>query len=488
MSDRNKKNSPFAAILFGPALGFFAVTALWHNEGRFDYYKAARDTTPVEALAPEDRGTTVSISGWMDQDLTLDGDYVSSFRGYLTVRRSAQIYCWKKNKDSDGDVTWDLRWQSSVESNSRNNDVHQKLASRTIAPDEYLVGDWYVDGDDLAFIDSRDKISPNELTLSVDGEELELTPDETHFYLRKGASRDLGDERVGYSGIPVPRTATYFGILQGDRGVAHVAEVKTGWVKQIIGDTGILHHLAGGDRDVALGAMKASLSRLKWLVRVLGTVGTIFGYLIFFSAFFGILLYVPVLNRVAEFGIMIGSLILGLLTSFVTIATSYLVHHPIIVLAILGAVVAIILYSRGQRRRAQAGAQQALAREFGHPPSARELAERQLVGMARVALADGQLDDKEKKFLQAWAGRRGLSEDDVARLLTSAEEATAEPGISSDKELSVLIQLALADQHVSPFELKKLFQAGKQLGYTPRKVRNMVTEASRVPPLPPMPA
>ena len=489
MSHRRKKRNPFAALLLGPALGFVAVAALWHNEGRFDYYKAAKATTPIETLGSEPEETTVSITGWMDQGLTLDGDYVDSFRGYLTVRRSAQIYSWTKRTDSDGGTQWSLGWNSHVESNSRNHGVHQRLGSRTIQLDEYLVGDWTVDGDRLDFVDSREAISPVELTLSVDGEELELKPETDYFFLRKGASRNLGDERVGYSGIPVPNPATYFGGLRDDRGVAHVAEIKEGWVHQLIGDTGLLHHLAGGDREVALETVKADLIRLKWLVRVLGTLGAIVAYMIFFSGFFGILLYVPVVRRVAELGIMIGSLIFGLTTSFLTITASYVIHHPLILFAILGTVIALILYSRRQRQQAQAGAQAALVRDFGHQPSARELAERQFVGMARVALADQQLDDKERKFLQSWAGRRDLSEDDVARLLASAEQETAETGVRSGEDLGVLIRLALADQHVSAYELKKLFQAGKQLGYTPKEVRIMVAEASKpMPPVPPAPA
>ncbi len=90
--------------------------------------------------------------------------------------------------------------------------------------------------------------------------------------------------------------------------------------------------------------------------------------------------------------------------------------------------VALVLHARRRGRRAQTGAREALAREVGHPLSERELAERQLVGMAQVALADQQLDEKEEKFLHKWAGQRGLSEDDVARLLAAAEQEATEPG------------------------------------------------------------
>lgn len=127
-----------------------------------------------------------------------------------------------------------------------------------------------------------------------------------------------------------------------------------------------------------------------------------------------------------------------------------------------------------------------MAREVGHPLSERELAERQLVGMARVAMADQKMDEKEAKFLRKWASQRGLSEDDVGRLLASAEQETAEAVLGGEQNLGMLIQLALADGDVSAYELKKLFQAGRQLGHSPKEVRLMVVEASK--PIPPVPA
>ena len=474
---RKKKDNPLVAILLGPAIAFVAMTALWHNEGRFDYYKAAKATTPVGVGGSYQEGATVSMTGPMDRELTLAGDYVSSLVGYLTVRRSAQIYSWEENKDSDGDVGYSLGWNSHVESISRNHGVHQRLSARRIAPDEYRLGEWRVDADRLDIVDPREPIPPQSLTLSENGQALELTPEEDYFYLRKGQPKNLGDERISYSGIPVPAVATYFGDKEGDRGVAHVGEVKTGWISQLIHDMGLLHHLAAGEREAALKAVKASLARLKWLVRAIGTFAVVMGYLIFFSGLFSILLYIPLVNRIAELGILIASLVFGIATSLLTITVSYTINHPIVLLAIVGTVAAILIVSRNKRQQARAAAQKALVRELGHLPSARELAERQFAGMARVALADGQLDDKEKKLLQAWAERRRFSGEDVAGWLAAVEQDSADAGVRSEQDLQLLVQLALADQDLSPFELKKLYQAGEQLGYTKGKVRRMVTQA-----------
>ncbi|MEM7356352.1 MAG: TMEM43 family protein [Acidobacteriota bacterium] len=476
MSER-KKNNPLAGILFGPALGFFAVTALWHNEGRFDYYKAAKATTPIGIDGSYEAGETISLTGAMDQALTLEGDYVDSFTGYLTVRRSAEIYAWEENKDSDGDVTYRLDWNSSVESISRNDGVEQLLRSNTFTPAEYWVGDWLVESDRLDFVDPRQSISPGDLALSADGDELELRSEDSYFYLRKGEPKNLGDERVGYSGIPVPELATYFGAMQDERGVAHVAEVKTSWVSGLIQDTGLLHHLAAGDRETALAAVKADLARLKWIVRAIGTVAVILAYLILFSGLFSLLLHIPLINRVAELGILVVSLILGVVTSGLTIVSSYLIHHPVVLLGILGSIVGLVIYVRRRRQQTRVVAREGLTRTLGHEPSERELAERQLVFMAGIAVADGQLDSREEKLLQTWAEDRGLSGDDVARLLTTAKSETADTGVRTQEDLTLLIQLALADEDLSQLELKKLYQAGQQLGYSKGKVRHLVTRA-----------
>ena len=472
-----KKNNPLVGILVGPVLGFFAVTALWHNEGRFDYYKAARATTPIGDDGSYEEGVTVSLTGAMDQALTQDGDYVRSFRGYLTVRRSAEIYAWEEDEDSDGSVTYSLAWNSSAESISRNSDVEQYLASRTFTPDEYWVGDWQVDSDQLDFVDPRRSISPSDLTLSVTGDELDLRTEESYFYLRKGEAKNLGDERISYSGIPVPAIATYFGSMRDDRGVAHVAEIKTSWVSDLIDDTGLLHHLAAGERDAALVAVKADLARLKWIVRAIGTMVVVAAYLILFSGLFSMLLHIPLINRIAELGILVASVILGLITGGLTIVVSYLIHHPIVLVGILGSIVAVVVYVRNRRQQAQVAAREGLVRTLGHEPTERELAERQLIGMASITMVDGHLDDREKQLLQKWAEGRGLSGDDVARLLTSAELESADAGVRTEEDLTLLIQLALADQHLAAFEFKKLFQAGEQLGYSREKVRHLVTQA-----------
>ena len=115
-----KKDSKWLGLMIGPLISCCAVVALWKNETRFDYHRAAAATDSVQSPRDATNGQLISLTGPMDQSLTIQGTYVDSFTGYLQVRRVAEIYAWDREEDSDDGVTWTLRWMSSVEGNSRN--------------------------------------------------------------------------------------------------------------------------------------------------------------------------------------------------------------------------------------------------------------------------------------------------------------------------------------------------------------------------------
>ena len=125
---KEKKNR-WAGVIFGPGLVLLSVMALWKNETRFDYHRAAASTHEVASLSDAQAGQQFSFTGPMDQQLTFPGEYVDSFTGKLIVYRTAQIYAWDEDKDDDG-TTWRLRWMSHVEHNSRNSGVRQVLLSK----------------------------------------------------------------------------------------------------------------------------------------------------------------------------------------------------------------------------------------------------------------------------------------------------------------------------------------------------------------------
>ena len=115
MSNNKKKGNP---IVMGVMMLGGAIAALWQNEFRFDYHKAASETVFVEHISSLEDNAIFSHTGDMDQSLTLKGEYAQEFIGYLIVMRRTEIYAWDRDEDDNG-VTWSKEWMSNLESKSR---------------------------------------------------------------------------------------------------------------------------------------------------------------------------------------------------------------------------------------------------------------------------------------------------------------------------------------------------------------------------------
>lgn len=482
MADSDGEGRPWPKILAGPALGLVATMALWANEARFDYHRAARNarflSDPADANGVE--GEPIGFSGAMDTELEVPGEYLASFHGYLRVYRSAEIYCWDRDEDDDS-VTWTLRWMSSVEGNSRNSGVKQTLRSDDFTPEEFRVGDNVIGASSIQFCDSSTPIPIGSIPLGERGRELGLESDGTRLNLYKHQPSRLGDERVSYSGIPVPSLATYFGQLDRGRGSAHIAVSRTGWIHGLIHDTGILHHIVAGDRDTALTTMKSHLARTTWIVRIAGTVGMVFAFILFFSGAFSILLHIPLIGRIAEWGLFLASVILGVGFSLVVMVTSYVVHHPLAMVVLAAIVAGLVYWFRRRRDASGERIRTSLATEFGHTPTRRELVEREFLALLRLARLDEQVDSPETKVLHDWARKRGINGEEIERLQELADAET-ESGIAigSEQELRLLVQMALADDAVSPTEMKLLRQAARHAGCNDKKLHELIRRVRRM--------
>ena len=303
----SKKNSKLGAVLFGPALVIGGVLALWENEGRFDYYQAARDAIVINSPG-ESTGLPIAYTNTLDTDIPIDGDYVTEFVGFHLISRRAEIYSWDKSEDSEGHTKWDLDWQSNLESNSRNSDLQQNLNSAALYPDGYALGPMDISAEKIHFVDDYVSISPAELRLSVQGNSIELLKSGSYFHLNKGRSDKLGDERISYRGIPNAATASYFGVVFGGLAVGKQFEMNEGIISEIIGNDGILHHLVNGERAAALVKIQQDLTQKTWMVRIGGTLAIIIGIYVFFSVFMSLLYRIPYIGGLVASGVFLVSL------------------------------------------------------------------------------------------------------------------------------------------------------------------------------------
>lgn len=472
-----KRNSKFGGLVLGPGMILVSVLVLWKNEGRFDYYKAAKATQTIAAPDAAPSGTLISYTGSMSADLTIPGGYVESFRGFLAVQRSAEIYAWDRDEDDDGDVTWSIRWMNSVQSNSRNSSVSQRLSSKRFLPNEYRVGDMKVSAEKIEFVDSWNKIDTSSLTLSEKGRSSGLRSDGAFFHLHKNQGRNLGDERVGFTAIPVPETATYFGKLSSGRGVAHQAVVRDGWIDDLIQDSGVLHHLVIGQRDTALATINRYLSRLRWIIRGVGTALSCLGFTILFSVVTSFLFSIPILGQLAQQGTKVLGSIAGFVLSAVVIVAGLLFHHPLVLALLIAAAVVLTLLLRKRGGRAQAAMKRSVETDYGRKLDSNEREELEFSELVSLGMVDSTEDVSKKKYIQKWGKKHGWDKSQTqARVDKVKQQATEEVEPTSiDDRLSRLIKLALADGSLTSSELRTITRAAIDAGKAPAEIRDLLT-------------
>lgn len=478
MASRTKTKA--ADYIRGPILTVVAVSALWKNETRFDYFKAASNAVHAPSLPQSSEERVLSYTGDMDQSLELSGQYIETFTGYLIVYRSAWIYCWDREQDDDGFVTWSMEWMSSVENNSRNKGVEQKLKSGRLLPPNYQVGDLTVNSKKLEFVDSRETILPGPLPKTAEGAGLGVAG--RYLFLRKGRPDGLGNEIIGFQAIPVPPTATWFGRFSGGKGVADTREERHGMINRLIQDSGILHHLVAGERDVALITIRRDVKRLKWIVRGLGTFFVVLGLLDFFTTFLRFLYPIPVIGRIAETGDTLAALILGLPLAVGTIVIGFAAENPQFLIPILLGLIAgiwLLVYLAKKQQKTGQAIRQSLEAEQGQALETNDLKKleyREMAGL--LASSENPIGTKEIKTLDAFAKKNGFEAEERATLLQEAQD-TPPPLDKAELHLKNLIRLALADAVLTPQEVRSIREAATQAGYSRSGFRKLMAEVSK---------
>ncbi|WP_425398885.1 TMEM43 family protein [Aeoliella sp.] len=482
-----KKNNPFAAFLIGPIFVCVGVLALWENEGRFNFYKAAKNAT-VAPAGDAPVGEPFATTDALDTQIPIAGHYVEQFVGFHRVNRHATIWSWEKDEDSDGNTTWDLGWHSSVESNSRNSGIRQTLRSDTLYPPKYQLGELEIDPADIHLVDSSETIRAGSLKMVDAGRQQNLRVAGEYFFKGRGSinSPKEGDERLGYTGIPNAATASYFGMIEGDRARGKKYDIRQSFLSGIIQNDGVLHHLVNGDRDTALASVKSYFSKVMWFTRLGGTAAVVIGVMIFIGGFASLLYRIPILGRVVGWAVFGVSLVVGLTLSLLVMITSALVHHPIAQALPVAVVIAGIVWLVRSRRKAKQNVQTALTHyqqahasdvddgfDLDGPGMSTGLAEKTFGNLAKLAL-EGGLSKQENRFLVKWAEKNGIDAERMKQLYDEAKQDSTPARAADRNDFVLLVCLAMADGTLSAREQSVLKRMAKHLGLSTDEVRKIV--------------
>jgi hypothetical protein len=489
------KTNRHKSIVAGPVIVVVAVLCLWANEGRFDYFQAARKT--IELTSPDGASPEVPVSYTAElQECRFKGRYVSEFKGYYRVSVSAEIYSWKRTEDEDGNVSWSKGWQSSLQENSRNGGLARELRSQSHGLPFYQLGDLEVQGEQLHFADDYETVPLGQLTLSDDGKALGLTQEGDRFYLRRSTAGDeLGDERLAFSGIPTKNAATYFGLIRDRKGIGKQHDYKQGFISDLIQNDGMLHHLVNGNRTTALQTIKAHIRKLKWTVRLVGTAAVCFGLLILLSRFLHLIISLPLIGSLASLGVMLVSVVLGLTISLLTVASSMVYHNPWTAFIGLGLLVALVFGLLALRNVAKKNAVARLQSALDSVAPGQHYAggsgsqldwdseegiKTRYRNLVRLAMIDGKLEESENNFLVEWGRSKGLEDEIIVELFDEAKR-DAENGLTATRfeDLYAMIALAMIDGYMSLKELTHITNLGEKLGMNKAQINTVVARVRK---------
>jgi hypothetical protein len=111
------------------------------------------------------------------------------------------------------------------------------------------------------------------------------------------------------------------------------------------------------------------------------------------------------------------------------------------------------------------------------PPRGKEL----LIWMVKMALADQQLDDRERKLLVRMAENQQVPLDELNALVLSAEQGTLEAPTPANREqgrewLVAMADMSVRDGKVQAAEYQMLRQVGAKLNWTDYDIKRLLRE------------
>ncbi|MDH5784860.1 MAG: TMEM43 family protein [Chromatiales bacterium] len=507
-----RSNNKLASILLGPALAIGGVLALWENEGRFNYYEAAKQAIVISNYS-DHQGEAIAFTSQLDTTIPIKGEYVEQFNSYHIIERDADIYSWSESEDSDGNTTWRKGWYSYLESNSRNRGLRKELTSTTLYPEKYLLGGMEIATARIHFVDAFNAVSESTLTLSEKAHKTGIVKQNGYLYLAKGREDNLGDERISYTGIPNSERASYFGVIENEVGIGRQFEENTGIISTIIANDGILHHLVNGEREESLIKIEEDFKTTMWVTRIGGTLAVIVGFAIFLGSFLSLLFRIPLIGGMIKNSVFIVSVVLGVSVSLIVIFLSMAMHNlfsitlPVIVVVI--GVVYVMRRSKTTGENAKRELSSRLAKTIrkessgtidadiksgvasdskraGHRESdeeefiledntqAQDIIERTFLHMIAMGVADGGLKKQENKMLIDWGGSNGLSKSSMKQLFEQVKSGSNNAKDASREDLELMACMALVDGEISRGEWVLLTKLAKKVNVTMSELRGII--------------
>lgn len=374
----------FVGVLVGLALILAGIVLLFWNEGRtVDRRKALNEgAATVRSISPQsvdpaNQGALVHLTGLATTTQTLvDPDFGVQVQA-IRLHRDVEMYQWKEDQETRTEkklgggeqtvttYTYSKTWSGSyIDSGSfkkpegHENPGAMPLRSRNFNAEDVTVGAFTLPQDMVHDMDAWQPLQVGDAQpdLQLDRK---IQRSSHGFYIGDSQTAPkIGDMRVSFKMVP-PATVSLF--ARQNNATFEPFMTKSG---------GELERLDMGAHTAAqmFAETQRENTMLMWILRAAGLALLVIGFTLMLKPISVALDVVPLLGNLAETGIFLVSLLLGLVIGLLVVAVAWLFYRPLLGGGlILGAGLLLFLLIR-LRGRGTAGADKAVDAMPPPPP------------------------------------------------------------------------------------------------------------------------
>ena len=349
-------------MLFGFLLVPISIVLLYWNEGRAveairSLDQGAKQTVEAPAApSPGNDGKLIHLTGALTTPAPAqDPTFHVTAPGTIRLRRHVEMYQWRQDtstathedvggsKTTETTYTYRRVWsEQPIDSGAfkqpgGHSNPPMTVHSATYDGKDVKLGEYRLDSRVLSGLDDFN-------TQSIEGADAPAgyKADGGDFYSGNDPGNPaIGDIKVHFTSVTA-ETASLVAGQSGDtlapfagRGGYTIALIKPGVVSA----------------EELFKAKKAEESTLTWILRGVGFVLMLIGFLLIASPLSTVLAVIPLFEWVAEAGAFLGALGLSIPVTLIVIAVAWIAHRPIIGALLLAAAAGVLFLARSMRTK-----------------------------------------------------------------------------------------------------------------------------------------
>jgi Transmembrane protein 43 len=292
-----------------------------------------------EQVDPSNERKAVHLAGPATTEVGVQDPLFGVGGDYLRLVREVDMYQWVKDKDSDGNTRYQLKWRSDQHREKDNPDM--PFQSETFYADDASIGAFHLTEAALAQLDATQLAFSGELPEEIAALGFKVEAD--YLYLGKGtlSAPKLGDVRAQVLTV-APGPVSLLGRQEGEA------------VNEYVGDNGnsvFQAELGMLDKNALVAAAHADASFWMWLFRGLGFFAMTVGMAGFFSGLVRWASFIPVIGPLLAQGTGLMGALLGAVLALLLFISAWLFVRPLLAVSLLALVAGLVFWMVKTKRR-----------------------------------------------------------------------------------------------------------------------------------------